>query len=110
MVEATPILESATARFDPASRGRANALEPGSSARRPLGLADQTRLEQVVVTLNNAAKVQRELGHIWLTWLPEDVGSGDRHRDAGAVGIPIAGLPAIFELFKCQGDPLARPL
>jgi signal transduction histidine kinase len=71
-------------------------------------LGDQTRLAQVLANLlNNAAKYTPEEGHISLTVTEEDGSAVCRVRDDG-VGIPLAMLPNVFDLFVQAEQSLDR--
>ena len=70
--------------------------------------ADAARLEQVVINLlTNAAKYTEEGGHIWLTVVKDRNECVIRVRDSG-VGISLALLPQVFDLFTQAERSLDR--
>jgi PAS domain S-box-containing protein len=108
VVEATPILDSATESVRPLIGERKHSLEVDVERGELWVDADPTRLEQVVVNLlNNAAKYSENSGRIRLSARNEGDEVVIRVGDEG-IGIPPEKLPQMFELFA-QGDrSLAR--
>jgi PAS domain S-box-containing protein len=108
LLDATPILDSATATVKTLVEERKHALDVSIDRGNLWVHADPTRIEQVVVNLlNNAAKYSENAGHIWLSARNEGGEVVISVRDRG-VGIPSDKLPKMFELFA-QGDrSLAR--
>ena len=108
LIDATPILDSASATVRALVEERKHTLEIAIDRGNLWLSADPTRLEQVVVNLlNNAAKYSENSGKIRLEARTEAGQVVIRVTDQG-VGIPSDKLPRMFELFA-QGDrSLAR--
>ena len=108
LIDATPVLDSASATVRALVEERKHTLEVAIDRGNLWVSADPTRLEQVVVNLlNNAAKYSENAGHIRLEAWNEGDQVVIRVTDRG-VGIPPEKLPQMFELFA-QGDrSLAR--
>ncbi len=108
LIDATPVLDSASATVRALVEERKHTLELAIDRGNLWVSADPTRLEQVVVNLlNNAAKYSENAGRIRLEARTEGDQVVIRVEDQG-VGIPPEKLPQMFELFA-QGDrSLAR--